>query len=138
MATVTETPEEALARIQAAGFGKNDAMAIMAFADRGIDFVAIHPFSLVPGSPLATRPELAGIHKLPRQGVLTPNLPYDHTNPVAMRPQDLPQVAETIQDVLSDSFPQSGRLWTCGIGGWLTFAASCNNQPEFFKRKLPV
>ncbi len=102
-----------------------------------IDYVALHPFSLVPGSPLASQPEIAGIYRLPRQGVLTPNLPYDHTNPVAMRPKDLPKVAETIQDVLSDSFPQSGRLWTCGIGGWLTFAASCNNKPEFFKRRLP-
>jgi len=103
-----------------------------------IDFVAIHPFSLVPGSPLASRPELAGIHRLPRQGVLTPNLPYDHTNPVAMRPEDLPKVAETIRDVLSESYPQSGQLWTCGIGGWLTFAASCGNRSEFFKQKLPA
>ena len=102
-----------------------------------IDFVAIHPFSLVPGSPLASQPEMAGIYKLPRLGVLTPNLPYDHTNPVAMRPKDLPKVAENILDVLSDSFPQVGRLWTCGIGGWLTFAASCNNKSEFFKQSLP-
>lgn len=43
MSTATETPEEALARIQSMGFGKNDAMAIMAFADRGIDPEEIEP-----------------------------------------------------------------------------------------------
>lgn len=36
MSTVTETPEQALQRIQNMGFGKNDALVIMAFADRGI------------------------------------------------------------------------------------------------------
>lgn len=41
--TTTETPEEALARIQAMGFGKNDALVIMAFADRGIDPESIDP-----------------------------------------------------------------------------------------------
>lgn len=43
MATVTETPEEALARIQSMGFGKNDALCIMAFAERGIDPEQITP-----------------------------------------------------------------------------------------------
>ena len=36
MRTVTETPEEALARIQSMGFCNNDALAIMAFSDAGI------------------------------------------------------------------------------------------------------
>lgn len=43
MATVTETPQEALERIQSRGFCKNDALAIMAFADRGIDPESITP-----------------------------------------------------------------------------------------------
>ena len=44
MATqTTETPEEALARIQSMGFGKNDAIVIMAFSDRGIPPEDIDP-----------------------------------------------------------------------------------------------
>lgn len=41
--TTTESPEEALARIQGLGFGKNDALVIMAFAERGIDPDQIDP-----------------------------------------------------------------------------------------------
>lgn len=41
--TQTETPEEALTRIQSMGFGKNDAIVIMAFADRGLDPEDIDP-----------------------------------------------------------------------------------------------
>ena len=41
--TTTETPEQALARIQATGFGKNDALVIMAFSERGIDPENIDP-----------------------------------------------------------------------------------------------
>lgn len=40
---VKETPEEALARIQSMGFGKNDALVIMAFSDAGIDAEEIDP-----------------------------------------------------------------------------------------------
>jgi hypothetical protein len=43
MSTVTETPQEALARIHSMGFGKNDAVAIMAFAECGIDPEEIEP-----------------------------------------------------------------------------------------------
>jgi anaerobic magnesium-protoporphyrin IX monomethyl ester cyclase len=102
-----------------------------------IDFLTLHQFTVAPGSRLAAQPGLAGVHLLPRQGVLTPSLPYDHTNPVAMRPGDLPRVVETLIDSLEDLFPQCGQLWASGIGGWLTFAAAANNRPEFFKRPLP-
>ncbi len=102
-----------------------------------IDFLALHDFTLAPGSRLAAEPELAGIHLLPRQGVLTPSLPYDHSNPVAMRPQDIPNVIASLSDALIEHFPQNGELWASGVGGWLTFAASCSNPPEFFKQPVP-
>jgi len=102
-----------------------------------IDFLTLHQFTISPGSRLAARPELAGVHLLPRQAVLTPSLPYAHTNPVAMRPEDLPNVVSTLLDRLAGEFPQSGQLWASGIGGWLTFAASCANPPGFFKQPLP-
>ncbi len=101
-----------------------------------IDLLTLHPFTVSPGSRLASQPELAGIHLLPRNAVLTPSLPYQHTNPVAMRPEDLSDVVSSLSDSLADAFPQSGQLWASGIGGWLTFAACCANQPEFFKRKI--
>jgi hypothetical protein len=41
--TATETPEQALERIQSMGFGRNDAICVMAFADRGIDPEQIEP-----------------------------------------------------------------------------------------------
>lgn len=41
--TTTETPEQALERIQRGGFCKNDALAIMAFADAGIPADDIEP-----------------------------------------------------------------------------------------------
>jgi radical SAM superfamily enzyme YgiQ (UPF0313 family) len=102
-----------------------------------IDFLTLHQFTVAPGSRLAAQPGLAGAHLLPRQGVLTPSLPYDHANPVAMRPGDLPRVVDALVDSLEDDCPQCGQLWASGIGGWLTFAAAANNRPEFFKRRLP-
>jgi len=42
MAT-TETPQEALQRIQSMGFGKNDALVIMGFSERGIPAEQIDP-----------------------------------------------------------------------------------------------
>lgn len=42
MAT-TETPQESLARIQSMGFGKNDALVIMGFSERGIPAEQIDP-----------------------------------------------------------------------------------------------
>jgi anaerobic magnesium-protoporphyrin IX monomethyl ester cyclase len=101
-----------------------------------IDFLTLHQFTISPGSKLAANPELAGVHLLPRHAVLTPSLPYAHSNRVAMRPEDLPRVVDTLLDRLSDAFPQSGQLWASGIGGWLTFAASCANPPSFFKKKV--
>jgi hypothetical protein len=101
-----------------------------------IDLLTLHPFTVSPGSRLASQPELAGIHLLPRNAVLTPSLPFQHTNPVAMRPEDLSDVVSSLADSLSDAFPQSGQLWASGIGGWLTFAACCANKPEFFKEKI--
>jgi len=68
--------------------------------------------------------------------VLTPSLPYEHTNAVAMRPDDLTDVVSSLADSLADAYPQSGQLWASGVGGWLTFAACCANTPEFFKRWL--
>lgn len=44
MSTATaETPQEALSRIQSRGFGKNDALVIMAFSDAGVPPEQIDP-----------------------------------------------------------------------------------------------
>lgn len=43
MSTTTESPAEALARIQSAGFGRNDALAILAFSAAGISPADITP-----------------------------------------------------------------------------------------------
>ncbi|MBN1655800.1 MAG: B12-binding domain-containing radical SAM protein [Deltaproteobacteria bacterium] len=101
-----------------------------------IDLLTLHPFTVSPGSRLASQPELAGIHLLPRTAVLTPSLPYAHSNPVAMRPEDLSEVVSSLADALSDFYPQSGQLWASGIGGWLTFAACCTNDAAFFKQPM--
>jgi anaerobic magnesium-protoporphyrin IX monomethyl ester cyclase len=101
-----------------------------------IDLLTLHPFTVSPGSRLASQPELAGIHLLPRRAVLTPSLPFAHTNPVAMRPEDLSDVVSSLADSLAEEFPQSGQLWASGIGGWLTFAACCTNEPKFFKQPM--
>ncbi|HOX38873.1 MAG TPA: radical SAM protein [Candidatus Brocadiia bacterium] len=101
-----------------------------------IDFLSLHQFTLAPGSRLAAEPSAAGIHLLPRRAVLTPSLPYAHSNPVATRPDDLPKIIEDITVALAEAHPQLGRLWASGVGGWMTFAAGCSNPPEFFKRRL--
>ncbi|MBN2195887.1 MAG: radical SAM protein [Polyangiaceae bacterium] len=90
-----------------------------------IDFVGIHPYSLVPGSPMARDPGAFGIYLRPHTAVMTTSLPFTNTNPVGMQNEDLPRVIEAMKAGLRDHYPELGELWTAAIGGWMTFPACC-------------
>ncbi len=90
-----------------------------------IDFVAIHPYSLVPGSAMARDPGRFGLFLRPPAAVLTTNLPFANTNPVGMQNEDLPRVIDAMKEGLREYYPDLGELWTAAIGGWMTFPACC-------------
>ena len=90
-----------------------------------IDFVAIHPYSLAPGSAMARDPGRFGLYLRPTDAVLTANLPFANTNPVGMQNEDLPRVIDAMRDHLREYYPDLGQLWTAAIGGWMTFPACC-------------
>jgi len=62
-----------------------------------IDFVAIHLFSLVRGSPMARDPGAHGLFLLSDETVLTPSLEFRSANAVGMRNEDLPRVVEAMR-----------------------------------------
>jgi anaerobic magnesium-protoporphyrin IX monomethyl ester cyclase len=90
-----------------------------------VDFIGIHPFSLVPGSPMARDPASFGLYLRTGAPVLTTSLPFTNTNPVGMQHEDLARVIETMKQGLRDYYPDLGKLWTAAIGGWMTFPACC-------------
>jgi hypothetical protein len=90
-----------------------------------VDFIGIHPFSLVPGSPMARDPASFGLYLRPGAPVLTTSLPFTNTNPVGMQNEDLVSVIETMKQGLREYYPDLGKLWTAAIGGWMTFPACC-------------
>ncbi len=96
-------------------------------ADR-IDFLTIHQYSLVPGSPMAQDPSKFGLYVLPPQGVLWTSIPFVNTNPIAMRNEDLPRVVQAMREGLRAHYPDLGELWTVAIGGWMTFPACCGRR----------
>lgn len=98
-----------------------------------IDFVTLHEFSVVPGTPIANDPDRFGIQLLPKPAVINPALPWANHNPISMRPGDTSRTIDLLVDILKEHFPNIGELWTSAIGGWLTFPASCSNDPSFFK-----
>ena len=93
-----------------------------------IDFVGIHPYSLVPGSAMAQNPGEFGLYLRPRAGVLTTSLPFASTNPVGMQNEDLPRVIAAMKEGLREHYPDLGELWTAAIGGWMTFPACCASE----------
>jgi anaerobic magnesium-protoporphyrin IX monomethyl ester cyclase len=90
-----------------------------------IDFVAIHPYSLVPGSAMARDPGKFGLYLRPGAPVLSSGLPFTNTNPVGMQNEDLPRVIQAMREGLGEHYPDLGALWTAAIGGWMTFPACC-------------
>jgi radical SAM superfamily enzyme YgiQ (UPF0313 family) len=90
-----------------------------------IDFVAIHPYSLVPGSAMAQDPGRFGLYLRPGAPVLTSSVPFTNTNPVGMQNEDLPRVIAAMREGLGEHYPDLGELWTAAIGGWMTFPACC-------------
>lgn len=98
-------------------------------ADR-IDFLTIHQYSLVPGSPMAKDPGKYGLILLQPQAVLWTSLPFVNTNPVGMRNEDLPRVVEAMRDGLKKTYPDLGEMWTVAIGGWMTFPACCGVRKD--------
>jgi radical SAM superfamily enzyme YgiQ (UPF0313 family) len=93
-----------------------------------IDFVGIHPYSLVPGSVMARDPGSFGLYLRPRTAVFTTSLPFANANPIGMQNEDLPRVIAAMKEGLREHCPDLGELWTAAIGGWMTFAASCGGQ----------
>jgi len=90
-----------------------------------IDFVALHEFNLVPGSPLARDPAQAGIFTLPRGTVLQPAIPYRNANQVGLDQAHISEAATAMRDALREFYPHLGQPWAVAIGGWMTFAWCC-------------
>lgn len=90
-----------------------------------IDFLTIHQYSLVPGSPMAEDPAAHGLYVLDQEAVLWTSIPFQNTNPVGMRNEDLPEVVDAMKSGLKEHYPDLGELWTVAIGGWMTFPAAC-------------
>ena len=95
-----------------------------------IDFLTIHQYSLVPGSPMANDPARFGLYLLNPEAVLWTSLPFENTNPVGMRNEDLPRVVAAMKEGLKEYYPDLGELWTVAIGGWMTFPASCGRREK--------
>ena len=95
-----------------------------------IDFLTIHQYSLVPGSPMANDPARFGLYLLNPEAVLWTSLPFENTNPVGMRNEDLPRVAAAMKEGLKEYYPDLGELWTVAIGGWMTFPACCGRREK--------
>lgn len=90
-----------------------------------IDFVALHEFSLVPGSPMAADPASHGLIALPSQAVLQPSIPYRNANGVGLDAEHVPETASDMRDALREFYPHLGKPWAVAIGGWMTFAWCC-------------
>ncbi|MEZ6184922.1 MAG: radical SAM protein [Planctomycetota bacterium] len=90
-----------------------------------IDFLTIHQYSLVPGSPMGQDPDRWGLYVLPQEAVLWTSMPFVNTNPVSMKNEDLPRVVDAMREGLKPHFTDLGELWTVAIGGWMTFPAAC-------------
>jgi anaerobic magnesium-protoporphyrin IX monomethyl ester cyclase len=95
-----------------------------------IDFLTIHQYSLVPGSPMAEDPGKFGLYLLPNNAVLWTSMPFVNTNPVGMRNEDLPRVVQAMREGLKEHYPDLGEMWTVAIGGWMTFPACCGVRKE--------
>jgi len=98
-------------------------------ADR-IDFLTIHQFSLVPGSPMGQNPDAFGLYVLPQEAVLWTSMPFVNTNPVTMKNEDLPEVVDAMRAGLKEHYADLGELWTVAIGGWMTFPACCGVRKD--------
>jgi anaerobic magnesium-protoporphyrin IX monomethyl ester cyclase len=90
-----------------------------------IDYLTIHQYSLVPGSPMAYDPAKFGLYLLNQEAVLWTSIPFVNTNPVGMKNEDLPEVVSAMKEGLREHYPDLGELWTVAIGGWMTFPAAC-------------
>jgi anaerobic magnesium-protoporphyrin IX monomethyl ester cyclase len=90
-----------------------------------IDFLTIHQYSLVQGSPMANDPASFGLFLLEQEAVLWTSIPFQNTNPVGMKNEDLPEVVAAMKEGLKEYYPSLGELWTVAIGGWMTFPACC-------------
>lgn len=90
-----------------------------------IDFLTIHQYCLVHGSPMAQDPGKFGLYIQPHEGVLWTSIPFVNTNPVGMKNEDLPRVVQAMREGLKPHYPDLGEMWTVAIGGWMTFPACC-------------
>ncbi len=95
-----------------------------------IDFLTIHQYSLVPGSPMANDPSSFGLYLLEPEAILWTSLPFVNTNLVGMKNEDLPRVIDSMKEGLSEYYTDLGELWTVAIGGWMTFPACCGMRND--------
>lgn len=95
-----------------------------------IDFLTIHSYSLVPGSPMAEDPAKFNLYLLPQTAVLWTSLPFVNTNLVGMKNEDLPRVVQAMRTGLREFYPDLGEMWTVAIGGWMTFPACCGVRKD--------
>ncbi len=95
-----------------------------------IDFLTIHQYSLVPGSPMAHNPAAFGLYLHEPEAVLWTSLPFENTNPVGMKNEDLPRVVAAMKEGLKEYYSNLGELWTVAIGGWMTFPACCGRREK--------
>jgi radical SAM superfamily enzyme YgiQ (UPF0313 family) len=102
---------------------------LAANSDR-IDFLTIHSYSLVPGSPMAEDPAKFNLYLLPQTAVLWTSLPFVNTNLVGMKNEDLPRVVQAMRQGLREHYPDLGEMWTVAIGGWMTFPACCGVRKD--------
>lgn len=108
--------------------GLNQTFDYLVDNRESIDFLTIHSFSLVPGSPMAESPGRYGLLRHQPEGVLLTSIPFTNTNRVAMKQEDLPRVVAAMKQGLSECYPDLGAFWSMGIGGWMTFPACCGRR----------
>ncbi|MCU0693473.1 MAG: radical SAM protein, partial [Polyangiaceae bacterium] len=93
-----------------------------------IDFLTLHRYSLVIGSPMAHDPGAYGLFLKPQRPVFAPNLPFVNTNPGGMQEEHIDDLIAAMRESLREHYPDHGELWTVGIGGWMTFASCCEHD----------
>jgi radical SAM superfamily enzyme YgiQ (UPF0313 family) len=104
---------------------RNETFRFLVDNRESIDFVALHEFNLVPGSPMAADPAAYGLIVPPRPSVLEPSLPYRNANGVGLDAPQVHEAATAMRDALREHYPHLGKPWAVAIGGWMTFPWCC-------------
>ena len=79
---------------------------------------------------MAHNPAAFGLYLHEPEAVLWTSLPFENTNPVGMKNEDLPRVVAAMKEGLKEYYSNLGELWTVAIGGWMTFPACCGRREK--------